>query len=572
MSSVFDVQGMCAGIRATTTQAPRKDVFKNKLVKPDGSFVEVEYRKVEKEGEARADERIVRVHGSLIAISRDIFSRVQRELLPKSVSPEETARCLEYLIARYRFKLRHPSVVYGTRVFHLLTGALLTPIEMAIGAVRLCTRVAELAVLVLALPIVKGVELSRKKVVRVQGDKLPSEKIVSLMKSAVRDVKIALLEMIPLVGAKLANLYRSSGSWSEFLDAPALGGLLEAIDCGPAQIVYFYRGWVDHGIHFSDDSDFASVVAYLNRKNPSLQETREFLEHLSHGSTGKKKIVPVRIPFEGRHGKLRYHDGTMILGSDGLNAKTVVLYHGNAMPRDDCYGMAEKYLDRGYNVLMASYAGDWRVEGHGFSHTEELTSSSEKAMVEDAAADARFLHSFGVREVAVEGFSLGCAQAMNFAQAIHEHHNADMKVPSVALDCPFTNVPQVCENTVRNSVGGFLGRVAGDLARRSIMAETKQPAKHGCDGLDNGKKLKTVVGSLPFRQTRFAFFGGSHDPLMGPGKSISDFNFATELYRMAEEKGADCVHKIFPGDHGAPFEHVAEMEQLLFPASGGDPR
>ena len=565
MSSGFDVQRICAGITVSTPRALHTGVFKTKLVKTDGTSVEIEYRKVENEKEAQANERLIHIHGSLVAISKDIFSRVQRELLPKSASQEDTARCLEYLVSNHCFELRAPrraapSVVYGARAFHLLTGALLTPIEMSIGAARLCVRVAELAALVLALPMAKGLELSQKHAVQIQGRKLPSEKIVSLMKTAIRDVKIALLEMIPLVGAKLANLYRSSGSWSEFLDAPALGGLLEAIGCGPAQIVYCYRGWVAHFLYSNIDCE-----RYLDSINPSLQETCQFLNSLFQKSE-TPDLVPVRIPFEGSHGKLRYHDGTMVFGSGGLTAKTVVLYHGNAMNRDDCFPLAEKYLKRGYNVLMASYAGDWRVEGHGSSHTDVVTSSSEKAMVEDAAADAAFLHSLGVREVAVEGFSLGCAQAMNFAQAICQHHTTDMTVHSVALDCPFTNVPQVCENTVRNSLGSFLGRIAGDLAKRSIMAETKQPAKHGCDGLDNGKKLKTILGSLPFKQTRFAFFGGSHDPVMGPGESISDFNFATELYRMAKKKWENCVCKIFSGAHEVAFDpkYAAAMEELLF--------
>ena len=54
-----------------------------------------------------------------------------------------------------------------------------------------------------------------------------SERTVSLIHSALHDIKIGLLQMIPLVGTQLAALYRSSQSWSSFLDAPGLGGLLD---------------------------------------------------------------------------------------------------------------------------------------------------------------------------------------------------------------------------------------------------------------------------------------------------------------------------------------------------------
>ena len=149
---------------------------------------------------------------------------------------------------------------------------------------------------------------------------------------------------------------------------------------------------------------------------------------------------------KGAHGKVRYHDGTMYFASKDRGGKTVVLYHGNGTPRA-ASGMAQKYLERGYNVLLSSYAGDLVVSGNGESHSYKGTACSERAMIEDAKADVEFLSSLNVQQMAVEGWSLGGAQAMNFARAVANlPQSSTVRVDSVVLASAFTNVREACQN------------------------------------------------------------------------------------------------------------------------------
>ena len=128
---------------------------------------------------------------------------------------------------------------------------------------------------------------------------------------------------------------------------------------------------------------------------------------------------------------------------------------------------------------------------------------------------------------------------------------------------------------IRNSFGHFVGRLAGDLGYRSIMAETKHPEKHKCDGLDNRKKLQEIVTNQRFDQTTFAFFGGELDPLMAVdpmNPSLLDRHFATDLYTTAQKQKAGekqkFVHKLFFGDHLATLgdQEQKEQSELLWPA------
>ena len=419
---------------------------------------------------------------------------------------------------------------YLARTFHLISGVAITPIEMTIGLTRLAARCSQLAVLALGLLALKAAALSPRRFSVVEMGRR-QQQVHGWIESAMRDVRVALLQLIPFVGAKLANIYRMSDSWSDFLDAPALGGVLKAFGISPSNVFFLSSRPAPNPREESEAS------SYLNLPHPTIQQTRDHLvEEIRKSLPGtlSKHELTIRIPVATEGGNTRYHDGTMLFGSENPAAKTVVLYHGAGGFREKVLHWAEDYLSRGYNVLVASYAGDPVVVGATTGHHYAETTYSELALLEDARADAEFLHQLGVTEVAVEGYSLGGAQAMNFAQAIAVHH-PDMAMDFVALSQTFTNIPAVCQNTAKNTTkSAFFGRLARDFARRSLLSSFEH-RKLGCDGLDNVKKLRQVVASANFSKTKYYFLGTEDDFLMGdyqPGRSGK--NFIRELHRTVK--------------------------------------
>jgi hypothetical protein len=185
-------------------------------------------------------------------------------------------------------------------------------------------------------------------------------------------------------------------------------------------------------------------------------------------------------------------------------------------------------------------------------------------MIEDAEGDAAFLRELGVTYVGVEGLSLGGAQAMNFANAVADQEGLTMEF--VVLNQTFTSAPEVCQNFIKNQTGSaWLGRVAHDFARRSILSETPDPASHGCDGLDNRQKIKKLILSQEkFKETKFYFFGVTSDMFMGETRAkvaIPDTNFSIDLYNTAvsalgnEAETKRRLHlDIRPGTHGRPVD------------------
>ena len=454
---------------------------------------------------------------------------------------------------------------YGARVFHLISSVAVTPVEMAIGLVRLAVRCAQIAAVALRLLALKATARLRAspRVVEIEGRERQEKEWI---KSAERDVRVALLQLIPFVGAKLANLYRMSGAWSDFLDTPALGGILEAMGISSSKVFFLSSKPAPNPREGHGDP------SYLDAPNPTIQQTRDYLVEEIRKSlpeTLSRHELTVRIPVASEGEKTRYHDGTMFFGSSDPAAKTVVLYHGIGGFREKILHWAESYLSKGYNVLVASYAGDPIVVGTRTGHHYGKTLYSELAMREDARADAGFLHQLGVREVATEGFSLGGAQAMNFAQAIASQ--PDMAMDFVALDQTFTNISEVCQNIAKNQTkSAFFGRLVRDFANRTLLSSLKD-RKQGCDGLDNVKKLRQVIAAENFSTTRYYILGTGDDPLMGdyqPG--MNGKNFARELYRTVKEtlQGQGCtkvkarvMKEIKPGFHRGETHMPSMLEE-----------
>jgi dienelactone hydrolase len=572
---------------------------------------------------------------------------------------------------------------YGTRTFHVITSILATPTEMLQGVYRLakvCARVCLALFKFLQLKYLEYSALNNPAKIKPLEIETSKKELQSLVSSCVKDVRVALLQMIPFVGAQLANQYRISGSLQGFLDAPAIGGILESLGCTAPKFVYadflrktpsinrfdyheerekgrdvlsldpetifqlIQKNFLDY-VHYGfkekpdrttffqeykplqkkapkDDSD----LAYLRLKNPSIDETKAFIrmqlrereEKRSKIATASKAYIEskikefslerqkvqntpsqnegdrmkramtldslseiiqeyelklqhasedafysrgfqnyavfARIPVVASDGKTRYHDGTMYFAQNAdITNKTVVLYHGNAEHRDNMKYIGDLYLSKGYNVLLASYAGDHVVQGDGKEFKDVSTKCSELAMREDAQADFEFLKNLGVREISAHGISLGGAQAMNFVEAVGKQD--DVKMGVVVLDRTFTNMPEVVERVTKNKTKSpFLGRLARDLTKRFIATETENPEDHGCDGLDNVKKLQEVSSKPSFQNTKFCFVGGKEDDLMGDKKAPTR-NFAKDLYEIVRGSAEGRAFlKIQEGSHNSSFD------------------
>jgi hypothetical protein len=133
---------------------------------------------------------------------------------------------------------------YGARVFHVITGILVTPTEMASGVLLLALSTAKVA---LGRLVLLGIKRAQKNSAALPGN-VREQKInrahlavSSFTSSAVRDVQIALLKMVPVIGAALANQYIATGSVRGFIGAPAFGGLLAKVGITIPEFVYGTR-------------------------------------------------------------------------------------------------------------------------------------------------------------------------------------------------------------------------------------------------------------------------------------------------------------------------------------------
>lgn len=419
----------------------------------------------------------------------------------------------------------------GARIFHVITGIVATPTEMAMGLVRLAIATAAVAGGALALLGVKVAK--RKQPLQAQQLEIKEKWIGEFVGSSIHQVRIALLQLIPIIGPQLANQYRETGSLKGFLDAPAIGGLLGKIGLNVAQVVYGPRMTED----FKRSSEgmrrfyaWRPVVqneAYLKKKMPTrVQANVELRQEMVKE---KPQPVLIRIPVKKGDKTIRYHDGTFLFSTQAnpkrINAPTVIMYHGNAMHRDHFLESKQvtSYLQQGYNVLLASYAGDFVSA----DSKENSTKCSEAFMREDAKADIEFLSHLGVENIGVYGFSLGGAQAMNVAQAVP---NEGMTVDFITLDKTFTDAVSASGRVVKNKTSSSaLSRIATSFARRFFLEETEGKKRAGCDCLNNKKKLEEVVTRPPFANTKYTFIGGREDWLMGDQRN-KDNNFSLDLY------------------------------------------
>jgi pimeloyl-ACP methyl ester carboxylesterase len=292
---------------------------------------------------------------------------------------------------------------------------------------------------------------------------------------------------------------------------------------------------------------------------PSLKQTK------AHLTNSEDSGVLVRIPVEKGEKTVRYHDGTMLFPKEGekdITNKTVVFYHGNGEHRDNMEKIATEYLDRGYNVLLAAYAGDTVVQGTGDSYTIQPTECGEQYMREDAQADLKFLKELGVKNVAVYGVSLGGAQAMNFAQSIQQEETVFLDF--VFLDKTFNNMADAAENFFLEMGlnSPFLAKIVSAFARKFLF---ETGGNEDCDGFDNEKKLFEISRNQKFAKTKFCILGGANDGIMGNPK-FPFKNLATKLHKAIGNQ--DQVHfELQPCGHC--FLYSRDAMAFLFPSYDG---
>ncbi len=424
-----------------------------------------------------------------------------------------------------------------TRITHLILGAIVTPQEILTGIVRIAIATARVARAALALGAVKLKHAIRKG--DVKQIEIAEKRCGDLATFASRQVRIGLLQLIPIIGAQLANQYKQAGSLKNFLDSPAIGGLIKKVllkkRLDIPQMVYGVT--MRHSRHYDlvekhNPTKRKETQAYWSKPAPTVEDARA--ELLSNPNQHKL----VRIPVATHDGKTRYHDASLVISpanKGNEKAKTVVLYHGNASHHiSDWSPYGEWYLTQGYNVLLCSYAGDLGIEGDGTTYKEVATPCSEHAMREDATADVRFLQGLGVEHAAVYGISLGGAQAMNFAQAAA---SSRLKIDFVTLNKTFTSAPAVCGRAIKKETNSrFLGRMVVSFARRFFSEEPQAGRGSQCDCLDNAAKLKEIHDAPAFRQTHFTIIGGTDDQIMGEPRHPW-MNFAYELYNVVRDLG-----------------------------------
>jgi len=448
---------------------------------------------------------------------------------------------------------------YGTRTFHLLTGLLITPFEMALGVIKIAIAVTIVAFKVLfTVSVFVAAKLGLERCKKIIAER-PENYYLSFIDSVIWDVRVGLLKLIPVVGAQLAIQYRMTGSLYGFWDTPAFGGMLELLDLTIPRIVFgrpigeslirkdgqFFSGGDEKLQLFTDDE-------YLNLKSPSVDETRAQIEKYKDSGP-----IFVRIPFVNELGEQSRHDATMLVkpGNDA-SSKSVVIYHGRRSHRDHRpLSYAKYYLDQGYNVLLPSYAGD-KVFDHG-KNIE--TYASEKNLHEDARGDGKFLLDLGVTTVAVHGYSLGGAQGMNFVQGLAPEQNVEF----IVLERTFTNMVDVCVRLAHNRTRSqFFSRLVGDFTRRFIHNEKVRDITHRCDGLNTEQKLRKFCQKSS--ATKICIVGTQFDEIMTDmARPIT--NFANTLIRAAENVVSDIF--LMDGSHKTEL-NFQPIGQFLFPEEG----
>ncbi len=345
---------------------------------------------------------------------------------------------------------------------------------------------------------------------------IPSTQPALWAASMAHKARIAALQLVPIIGTQLAYQYRLTGSVQGFLNSPVVAGLLRNLGFASSSFVYGSSFRTQPSIFHLENNEKEWCESYFEHPAPSINETKNYIRTaITDEQYPHDNRVVVRIPVRQCDGSLRYHDGDLCFARDvpkSMDRPTVVLYHGNSGHRSSEDRIACEYLARGYNVLLASYAGDHVIcgKGRGQGYVDKSTPCNEQAMREDAQADAEFLKALGVTRVSVFGYSLGGAQALNFAQAVGNTEGLHMDI--IVLDRTFTDMGAVVENFARNfGLPQFLCRFVRDTVTMHAKAERGAP---GCDRLDNVAKLREVAGKPQFQRTRYLFLGASQDRFM----------------------------------------------------------
>lgn len=153
--------------------------------------------------------------------------------------------------------------------------------------------------------------------------------------------------------------------------------------------------------------------------------------------------------------------GTMVIGKHNTQqSKTILMLHGFASSRNevgDLYKkLAFKLAERGYNTL--------RIDFRGYGDTKIATAkTSYTTMVIDARNAVKYLRKMGVKNIAVQGFSLGSDVAISAFS-----HDKSIK-NMVLWSTPKTTMAQYYEIKKADRIKAYnKGKVNIDLGWRKI--------------------------------------------------------------------------------------------------------
>lgn len=200
------------------------------------------------------------------------------------------------------------------------------------------------------------------------------------------------------------------------------------------------------------------------------------------------------------------------------NDKTIILFHGNASNKYELVNEADRYLRKGYNVVLFTLSG--------FPGTFSRTPMSEITATYDALAVAKFvLETKGVppNKLLTDGLSLGSTLAMAVGAYINNTHVYTRQALSslnAVMQISTELAPDYLKLTARELIEGafpagirFPHRVT--ILEREIDLVT--------DGLNNVRKVQMLTGRYFASATR-------EDPIMTRSDTL-------QAQREQEDKG-----------------------------------
>lgn len=382
------------------------------------------------------------------------------------------------------------------------------------------------------------------------------------------EIQSSALLMIPFVGPILSNHYKNTGKIEGFHNHSLFQQFVSDYICNIPETIYngdsrtkcnglqkrIQNGCVDY---YEDEVDIDSLnkcTSYY--ENPTIE---------GYLSVARDKNLPsvIRSLVKVKSLDGRMHDGFLRLApKNSYDSQTLVMYHGNGCgPEMFSDSECEYFHSMGYNVFISSYAGD-SVSGKKIQDT----TCTEKMLIEDAMADLTFLKGLGVKEIAVLGYSLGGAQALNLMAQIDD----EIDVPFIILDKTFTSGYEAAAKFTENRFPLVSSLVY--IAAKEQFAIHQQKNKLVGDGLNNERKLRCLGKKKPFQKTELILFSAKKDEFLGTKNFLGSYsttsNLTFQLQKSALLGGFKNVYHFMDLDGGHCSTIWGKQKVVMVSSSG----